>query len=166
MNTYHATPYDLSATGFYFEDYEDFRTKAAKHRNSYGEPVEEYEIQFIDGENYELFDAIGINQANLELWFDKFEDLDGNDLIAAIYLARDIGYKADELLDHAQDIYIFEGTAEEYAQEYLDDTGLLNEIPENLRFYFDVKAFARDLVLGGDICEARIQNTNFIIQEG
>ncbi|WP_299624300.1 hypothetical protein [uncultured Tateyamaria sp.] len=46
----HAQPYDLAATGFCFEDYDDYAQKATKLRNDYGDPVEEFEIQFIDGE--------------------------------------------------------------------------------------------------------------------
>jgi len=30
----------------------------------------------------------------------------------------------------------------------VDDLGLLSEVPENLRFYFDYEAFARDLFIG------------------
>ena len=35
-----------------------------------------------------------------------------------------------------------------YAEQYLDDTGTLDQIPENLRYYFDVGRFARDLFIG------------------
>ena len=31
------------------------------------------------------------------------------------------------------------------------DTGLLDGIPQNLRYYFDYEAYARDCKLGGDI---------------
>ena len=88
-NTYHATPYDISAAGFYFKDYDDYNTQAATHKNEYGDPVEEYEIQFIDGDNYKLFSALSVNQANLKQWFDDYENLDGEEYIKAIYLAED-----------------------------------------------------------------------------
>ncbi len=165
MNQYHATPYDISASGFYFCTYEEFVEKSARHLNAYGDHVEEYEIQFIEGENCELFKALGVCQATLEIWFDDFEQLDGNDLIAAIYLARDVGYLMTDILNRVEDVFIFEGTATQYARDYIEDTGLLDEVPENLQFYFDVEAFARDLILGGDIAEARIQSTNYIIRE-
>jgi antirestriction protein len=42
-------------------------------------------------------------------------------------------------------------SVEEYAEQLADDLGMLAEMPENLRSYFDMKAFARDLVMGGDI---------------
>ena len=40
---------------------------------------------------------------------------------------------------------------EDYAEQWLEDTGSLAQIPENLRFYFDYAKYARDLELGGDI---------------
>ena len=59
--TLYAQPYDLDAQGFYFTSFEDYETKYNKNCNVYGQPVEEYEIQFIDGSaiNCALFDAVG-----------------------------------------------------------------------------------------------------------
>lgn len=37
---------------------------------------------------------------------------------------------------------------EAYAEQYLDDTGMLSEVPEHLRCYFDVARFANDLFIG------------------
>ena len=42
---------------------------------------------------------------------------------------------------------------EAMAEEWLDSTGALNEIPEHLRNYFDYQAYARDMRLNGDMCE-------------
>jgi len=161
-NIYHATPYDISAMGFYFKTLDEYGAKAKKHRNEYGDPVEEYEIQFIDGDNYQLFNALGVNQANLEKWFENYEDLDGDDLIKATYLAEYINADIDEILNQLDDVSLFEGTASEYAENYIDDTGLLNALPENLQFYFDTDAFARDMVMSGDISEVEINQTNYI----
>jgi antirestriction protein len=36
----------------------------------------------------------------------------------------------------------------DFAEQYLDDSGILNEVPENLRYYFDVERFSRDLFIG------------------
>ncbi|WP_019959571.1 antirestriction protein ArdA [Woodsholea maritima] len=161
-NIYHATPYDISATGFYFSTYEDYLEKFASHRNEYGDPVEEYEIQFIDGDNYEVFSAIGVNQANLKLWFEAFEALDEDDAVKVIYLADHLGCTTDEVLGHLDDVYLFKGAALEYAERYIEDTGLLSEIPEHLRYYFDTEAFARDMVLGGDITEVEIMGQKWV----
>ena len=36
---------------------------------------------------------------------------------------------------------------EAFAEEYLESTGMLQEIPESLRYYFDTAAFARDMMM-------------------
>ncbi|MCY4180298.1 MAG: hypothetical protein OXC68_11775 [Aestuariivita sp.] len=84
-NRYHATPYDISATGFYFDTFEQYQTRAAEYRNEYGDLVEEYEIQFVDGD-YRLFDAIGVNQVNLKDWFERFEYMDDDEAVKLIIL--------------------------------------------------------------------------------
>lgn len=162
-NEYHAAAYDISATGFYFSNYEDYTDKAAKHRNEYGDPVEEYEIQFIDGDNHRLFSALRINQANLKQWFDNYEELCDEELIKAIYLAEDQHCTMNEILDKLDDVVLFEGTAVEYAESYLEDTGLLDQIPENLRFYFDTESFARDMILNGDVTELSFDGTDYVV---
>ena len=76
MTQLFAQPYDISATGFYFESAEQYAAKAAKVRNDYGQPVEEFEIQFIDGEllDAEFAKAFGVNQANLERFFELVDE--------------------------------------------------------------------------------------------
>lgn len=44
---------------------------------------------------------------------------------------------------------------EDFAANYLDETGVLDTVPETLRGYFDYKAFARDMVIGGDVWSER-----------
>ena len=163
-NTYHATPYDISATGFYFRNYNEYLEKSITHCNEYGDPVEEYEIQFIDGDNYALFDALHINQANLRDWFESFGELDGNDVIKVIYLAKDMGYAMEGVLDRLDDVMLFEGSVIEYTENYIEECGLLDQIPENLRFYFDTESYARDLVLGGDIASLDIDSKSYVVQ--
>lgn len=40
-----------------------------------------------------------------------------------------------------------------YAESWVDDTGMLADVPENIARYFDYEAFGRDMELGGDITE-------------
>lgn len=163
-NIYHATPYDISATGFYFKNLEEYRSKAATHKNAYGDPVEEFEIQFINGDNHYLFRALGINQATLALWFEEFEDLNEDQAVAAIYLAEYVGVPIKDITDQIDDVYLFEGTLLEYAEDYVESTGLLREVPESLRYYFDMDAFARDLRIGGDVTEYELGNRQWLVQ--
>lgn len=46
----------------------------------------------------------------------------------------------------------------------IEDCGLLDEMPENLRYYFDVQRFARDLELNGDISEFRFAGLDWVIE--
>jgi antirestriction protein len=46
---------------------------------------------------------------------------------------------------------------EAYAQDYVDSTGLLADVPERVSRYFDVGAFARDLRLGGDVAAVEVE---------
>lgn len=39
------------------------------------------------------------------------------------------------------------------ATEFLEETGELDKIPDNLRYYFDYEAYARDIRLNGDMVE-------------
>jgi antirestriction protein len=58
-----------------------------------------------------------------------------------------------ELIEQAEERYTGYETVLEYAESYLEDSGLLAEVPETLRYYVDTEAFARDLVLGGEVFE-------------
>ena len=42
---------------------------------------------------------------------------------------------------------------EALAENWLEETGELNEIPERLRYYFDYESYARDLRVSGDMDE-------------
>jgi len=42
---------------------------------------------------------------------------------------------------------------EDMAEELVADTGMLDSIPENLRYYFDYEKYARDIRLNGDMVE-------------
>jgi hypothetical protein len=60
MTTLYAQPYDITAIGFSFTTLEEYRKKAGNLTNDYGRPVEEFEIQFIDGNDIDaqLFKAL------------------------------------------------------------------------------------------------------------
>ena len=161
---YHATPYDITASGFYFSTYDEYLAKAASHCNAYGQHVEEYDIQFIDGDYPRLFSALGVNQANLASWFEHFEAMADDDAIKTIYLAEIQCVSMDDICDRLDDVVLFEGSVTEYAEQYLEDSGLRAEVPESLRYYIDVDAFARDLVLGGDVSTFDVDGTCYIVE--
>lgn len=148
MTQLHAQPYDLSATGFYFESVEDFDAKAKALRNDYGQRVEEFEIQFIDGEDIDcdLAKAVGINQANVAQYLECVEAWDDDEKRRVIIAVGECGYGFDANTapdDFEVDIYEVE-TLRELAEQFVDE-GLFGDIPERLQFYVDFDAIARDL---------------------
>ena len=92
-----AQPYDISAHGFYFETAEEYNEEAGKLRNSSGWPVEEFELQFIDGESIDakLFEALGVNQGNFAAFLEAAEDWSDDDKIRVIIAVGEVGYAFD-----------------------------------------------------------------------
>lgn len=152
-NSYFAQPYNLDAAGFYFHDFEDYTAKADGLLDAFGCPVEEFEVQFIDGSSAdaELFAAAGINQANLEQWFDELEDLDEMEK-AALFAILELGYNLDQALEKMEDATLYQGRLEDAAEELFDEI-YASEIPEHLQSYIDYSRFARDCELSGDMSE-------------
>jgi hypothetical protein len=92
-NQFHAQPYDMDKAGFYFSDLESYEAGVE------ASGAEEFEIQFIDGDDCELFNACGINQSNLERWFDDIEPLDHDEKTALFFVMSCLSYKLDEALN-------------------------------------------------------------------
>ncbi|PHZ84310.1 antirestriction protein ArdA [Paremcibacter congregatus] len=164
-HNYFAMPYNISVPGFPFTDYDSYAAQAAALKDSFGDPVEEFSIECLDGDNEVLFNALEVTQATLEQWFDDFEGLDGDELIKAIYLAEYVTCDMAEILSQLEDVALFEGDAQTYVEDYIEDCGLLDDMPENLRYYFDTEAFARDMLLGGDITEVDIMGSTYVVWE-
>ncbi|MBM1556228.1 antirestriction protein ArdA [Sulfitobacter mediterraneus] len=167
MTQLHAQPYDLSATGFYFESAEEFDGKAKANRNDYGEQVEEYEIQFIDGDTIDcdLAKAIGINQANIAQYFDAVDAWNEDEKQRVIIAVGECGYRFEPNTkpdDFEVDIYQTE-TLRELAEQFADE-GLFGDIPDRLQFYLDYDAIARDL--GMDYAEIEVAGERLIYRCG
>lgn len=164
MTELFAQPYDITAYGFYFETAEEYQEKADKLLNSSGWPVEEFEIQFIDGEmiDAKLFRALDVSQCNLEDFLEATENWDYQDKIKVIIAVGEAGYRFDFKKDDPDqfDIELYEmDTLSDLAEQFVED-GLFGEIPENIRSYLDYDAIAYDL--GMEYSTIRIDDTNYI----
>ena len=160
MTTLHATPYNRDATGFYFTDAHDYEAKSALHVDRYGNLVEEFEIQFIDGDDAQLFEACSINQANLNSWFDDIEFLQDHEKVNLYYLVAVAGYTLDQALEKLDEPSIAEASLRSAAEELFDECWL-SSVPENIHFYIDYDKFARDCELGGDMVEFEYNNKTY-----
>lgn len=146
-NTYHAQPYDISKNGFYFTDMESYEAGVK------ASGAEEFELQFIDGEDAQLFNACSINQANLAQWFDEVECLDDHEKVALFYLMdNSICSDLSDAINKIDDVSISQCSLRDAAEELFDEC-YLHDVPESVRGYIDYDAFARDCEMGGDMDE-------------
>ena len=97
----HAQPYDTSTKGFFFSKASEYAMSALNNRNSCGEIVEEYEIQFIDGEDIDcaLAKVWELNQANFGAFLEAAEEWDDDDKIRYIIAVGECGYSHDQVAD-------------------------------------------------------------------
>ena len=166
--TLYAQPYNLDAHGFYFESYKNFRDSASKVKNTFGQPVEEFEIQFIDGSDLycDFARAYGVNQANIKQFFEAVEDWDDGQKLAFIIAVGECGYSfdPDDVDPYGFDIDLYHvESLKELAEQFVDE-GLFGDIPERLQYYLDYEAIARDLAC--DYSETTIAGQTFVYRCG
>lgn len=112
-----------------------------------GQPAEEYAIHDYDG-----LPSIFGEWPDLDLVceyaaaVDACHDEEAEKALAAYveYLGGDIKEALAEFEDRYRGTYDSE---KDYAEQFSDDIGMLDSVPENLRFYFDFELFARDLFI-------------------
>jgi hypothetical protein len=162
--TFYAQPYDISATGFYFTDEQSFSENINNVRNSYGDVVEEFEIQFINGFvlDSKLAQAIEPNQCNIIPMMKAMNTWTENQKTRVIIAVHDGGADFDLELDDPDgleiDIYA-DMELSDLAYQFVDE-GLFGDIPDHLADYIDYKAIARDL--NHDYSETRIAGENYV----
>lgn len=155
-NTFHAQPYDMDKNwGFYFTDFDSY----IKGVEASG--AEEFELQFIDGDDAELFKACGINQANLAQWFDDVESLDDWQKVCLFYLMdNNICSDLSDAIDKIDDVSVSQCSLRDAAEELFDEC-YLHDVPEHVRAYIDYDRFANDCRLGGDMDEFTYQGETY-----
>lgn len=160
MSTYFAQPYNTDARGFYFDSLDSYVSQSESLTDGFGSPVEEFEIQFIDGDDCELFSACGIDQSNLNLWFETIVDLADHEKTALYYLRSVSGYNLENAFDKLEDVNLSEGNLKDVAETLFDEF-YLNDVPESVRAYIDYEKYARDCEMGGDLYEFDFEGTTW-----
>ncbi len=164
MTQLHAQPYDISAIGFFFDTPEEYAVRAAKNRNDFGGIVEEYEIQFIDGEDIDckLFEALSVNQATFGKYLEACEDWSEEQKRKVIIAVGENGYRFDFGTDAPDDfdVDLYEMNSLKELAEHFVEEGLFGDIPSQLENYLDYDAIARDL--GFDYSQTTIAGTRLI----
>ena len=162
--TLFAQPYDISATGFYFETAEEYYTRADKTVNDFGQRVEEFEIQFIDGEALDcaFARAWGLHQGNFAAFLEAVEEWDEDRKRDYIIAVGECGYAHDDVVDDPDhegvDIYYLD-SLRDLAESFVEE-GLYGPIPEALQFYIDYDVIARELAV--DFSETEIAGERLV----
>lgn len=165
---FYAQPYDISAEGFYFRSVEDWDKTLPDVKNQFGDQVEEFELQFIDGDmiDCELAKAWGVNQANFSAFFDAADAWDIEQKTRYILAVGECGYSNEQVADDPDAVdldihHVF--PMRELAEQFVEE-GLFGDIPDRLQFYIDYDAIARDLAV--DYSEAIIAGERLIYRCG
>ncbi|WP_413207591.1 antirestriction protein ArdA [Rhodospirillum sp. A1_3_36] len=162
--TLYAQPYNIDATGFYFDSIDHYQQRASLCRDGFGQPAEEFEIQFIDGERLDAALALAwdLHQGSFPAFLEAAETWDDDQKRRFIIAVGECGYDRDQCAQDpdAVEIDLYQGiTLCELAGQFVEE-GLFGDIPEPLRFYIDYDAIARDLSM--DYSETEIAGETII----
>jgi antirestriction protein len=105
--------------------------------------------------DYENFGGISIGEyesvETLSKLVELLEDKDAGAVAGALDHVGGLQY-LDEAEDVLENQYAGEySSLEDWAWDFLEDSGQLSEVPESLKNYIDVEKWARDAELGGDV---------------
>lgn len=155
----YANPYDTSASGFYFDSMDEYEAEYDKRL-----PVEEYEIDFIDGtaEEAAAFQACKPTQASIAEFFEVIDTKDGRDLAAYCWLRGDLHLDHDTADRKCDEVCLFDGSDEDYAAELVDE-GIFGDVPDSLKNHIDYASIANDLRCGGDITDYYFAGTRYLV---
>lgn len=123
-----------------FEDAEEFEAYCRELHKDEEDP--EFMLQ-----DFENFPEIFYSESGLDddIW--EFLRLDEDDRAMLEAFHECFGHSEGTIEDARNAYYGQFDSDEDMAWDLLEGTGDLNEIPERLRFYFDVEKYARDLMI-------------------
>jgi hypothetical protein len=162
MNLLFANPYNTSVNGYFFTSYDEYLNNLVNLTDSLNQPVEEVEIEWIDGDHAQLFEACKISHATLSLWYDEIAYLDISEQVEIYYRCRILGQDVQKALNNLDtDGTIFGSSLTEYARDYVTQCGILDKLPEEMRCYFDYELLARDIEMSGSMSEFRYMDSQY-----
>ena len=134
---------------FLFQYYEEYTNRSSELKNQYGAAVEEFVIQFIDGEliDCDLAEAWGINQANIARFIAVANEWDDEDKSRFILAIGESGYEFDpeKVTADAFEVDVYHvDSMRDLAIDFVDQ-GLYGDVPERFQSYIDYDAIAHDL---------------------
>lgn len=146
-------------------DLEDYASRSAflEACHELHKDEEDPELMFQD---YEGFPSGFYNESSAppdELW--EWFELDDDDRELLEVYQSGIDESAD--YDRARDAFLGKFDSEEdWAADWLEQSGLLSEVPEALRYYINYEAYARDARMGGDVTFVRKDGDVWVFHNG
>lgn len=150
--TLRAQPFESEneADGFEFTSFEEWEEKQAER------DWIDYDITFVDGDRVAevAFEILGPDDTTLGEFFELLDDLafeDEERVWRALATIAEVGlaWDAHEIRSRWGQLEIIEGDEEDYAREYVERLGYLQQSAFLAR-YFDYEAFASDLSAEGN----------------
>jgi len=163
---FYANPYNIGVTGFYFDTFEEYETKSAALKDSFGNPVEEFEIDVIDGtaEECALAKAAKVTQGEIDEFLEFINDSDEGSWPTIFYLMDNLSMEFNQARREADNYSVVESSLKDYAYELADEcylSSLDKETRQWVSQYFDYDRFANDLRVGGDCVEFEFGGKTF-----
>jgi len=106
----------------------------------------DHEYMFTDFENFpdSLYSESGMNFETIATWYDMDDDDKAKVDAYTSLISNDLA----EAMEKIEDMYMFDGTEADYAQETTEDC---SEIPDFLQGYIDWEAMGRDMACDGNM---------------
>jgi hypothetical protein len=147
MTILYANPYDTSYFGFYFDSLDKFNGKLSLAK------FEEVEIEYHDGDNPKLFNAVGIYQNNVDIWFDELDQYsDTDDEATAIIFLIDF-MDLNMAIQRHTEVVLHKGSIVDYASELIDELYPVDDLPDIIKHHIDYSGIARDMELNSEVAE-------------
>lgn len=106
--------------------------------------ITDYECDFYEVGEYENIDSLN----EIAELFDGIPAYE-RDVVKG--LVKECGLTLEEAIDQADNVYIYSGCYDytDCAYQYIEETGLLDGVPDSIANYFDYEAFGRDMSFEG-----------------
>jgi len=146
-----AHPYCVQSKSFQFNEIEEYEDLFEKYFELQG--TEEYQFDLIDADETasELWNILKVSQYNLSQFFEIYDSGEFDmlePLLKFKICIQHFGMDVEKALETYQDVCLYEGTPEEYAEEVINDS---MNIPSFLENYIDYEKYAHDMECNGEI---------------
>lgn len=151
-------PFTIQLDGTTFEEHwEEIgeALQAITEEKDDGEVREEIIVADYEGVPSEFVDTWSIDST----YFEMLEAMEASYLSEEAFLA---GVALDIPFDRIDDAYRgWFNSDEDFAEEYCESTGMLAEVPDSLKSYFDMESFARDLMMDFNCEDGHVFEANW-----